>query len=137
MTGTRAKRNYLFCLLLNAKSLENRNLFLNQRVGCFRFSNKLATGYINLAFKHNDLLEPIFLLGTGAANQANIGIKALNDMPIPLPPLNEQQRIVAKVEQLMKLYDDLEQSIQQNQKYTQDLLQVALKEALEPNKANS
>ena len=32
----------------------------------------------------------------------------------------------------MKICDDLEQSIQQNQKYTQELLQVALKEALEP-----
>ena len=32
----------------------------------------------------------------------------------------------------MKLYYELEQSVQQNQKYTQDLLQVALKEALEP-----
>jgi hypothetical protein len=32
----------------------------------------------------------------------------------------------------MKLCDDLEQTIHQNRKYTQDLLQVALKEALEP-----
>jgi hypothetical protein len=31
----------------------------------------------------------------------------------------------------MKLCDKLEKSIQQNQKYTQELLQVALKEALE------
>lgn len=41
-------------------------------------------------------------------------------------------RIVTKVEQLMKLCDDLEQSVQQNQKYTQELLQVTLKEVLEP-----
>ena len=34
--------------------------------------------------------------------------------------------------QLMKLCDDLEQSVQQNQTYAQQLLQVALKEALEP-----
>jgi hypothetical protein len=37
-----------------------------------------------------------------------------------------------RIEQLMKLCDELEQTVQQNQKYTQDLLQVALKEALEP-----
>jgi type I restriction enzyme, S subunit len=50
---------------------------------------------------------------------------------IPLPTLLEQHRIVLKIEQLMKLCDELEHSIQQNQKYTHELLQVALKEALE------
>jgi type I restriction enzyme S subunit len=53
---------------------------------------------------------------------------------IPLCPVNEQFRIVAKVEQLINLCDLLERAIQQNQKYTQELLHVALKEALEPNK---
>lgn len=52
-------------------------------------------------------------------------------MPIPLPPISEQYRIVTKIEQLMTQCDELEQSVQQNQKYTQELLQVALKEALE------
>lgn len=33
----------------------------------------------------------------------------------------------------MKLCDDLEQSVHQNQKYTQELFQVALEEALKPD----
>jgi type I restriction enzyme S subunit len=53
-------------------------------------------------------------------------------MKIPLPPLAEQCRIVSKIEQIIKLCDALEQSVQQNQNYTQELLKVALKEALEP-----
>ena len=51
---------------------------------------------------------------------------------VALPPSDEQNKIVKGVENLMKLCDELEQAIRQNQKYTQDLLQVALKEALEP-----
>ena len=52
--------------------------------------------------------------------------------PFPMPPFAEQNRIIYKIEQLMRVCKALEQSIQQNQKYTQELLQVALKEALEP-----
>jgi type I restriction enzyme S subunit len=60
----------------------------------------------------------------------NLGI--INKLLIPLPPICQQNKIVLKIEQLLKLCDELEQSIQQNQKYSQELLQVALKEALKP-----
>jgi len=56
----------------------------------------------------------------------------MKNMKIPLPPITEQHRIVNKIEQLLKLCYELEQTILQNQKYTQDLLQEALKEALQP-----
>ena len=72
------------------------------------FSNQFASGMANLSF-------------------ANITV-----FTILLPPLFEQHRIVTKVDQLLTLCDELEQSIRQNQEYTQKLLQVALKEALEP-----
>ncbi len=53
-------------------------------------------------------------------------------MPIPIPPLYEQQRIVAKLEELMLNCDQLEQNIKQSQAQNERLLQQVLREALEP-----
>jgi len=51
---------------------------------------------------------------------------------IPLPPFPEQHRIVTKLEQLMLLCDNLEQSIRQSKEQANMLLQAALREALQP-----
>ncbi len=59
--------------------------------------------------------------------------KDLEPLTIPLPPLAEQERIVAKLEKLMKFCDELEANIRQGIKNADQLLQTALKEALEPN----
>jgi restriction endonuclease S subunit len=66
--------------------------------------------------------------------QPNLGKSQIEKMVIPLQRINQQKLIELKVEQLIKLCNELKQTIQQNQKYTQELLQVALKEALEPKK---
>ncbi|HOI78288.1 MAG TPA: restriction endonuclease subunit S [Petrimonas sp.] len=55
-------------------------------------------------------------------------------MPIPIPPLAEQHRIVNKIDQLIQFCEEIETTIKQNQNYAQELLQVALKEALTPVK---
>ncbi len=62
----------------------------------------------------------------------NLNHRILNSYPFPLPPLAEQERIVAKLEKLMKFSGDLEVSIRQGIKNADQLLQTALKEALEP-----
>jgi len=64
--------------------------------------------------------------------QPNISQKYLRHFLLALPPLSEQYRIVQKIDQLMQTCDELEQTVRQNQNYTQELLQVALKEALNP-----
>ncbi len=50
---------------------------------------------------------------------------------IPLPPLHEQEQIVAKLEELMAFCDSLEQSITESQGYNEKLLQQVLREALQ------
>jgi type I restriction enzyme S subunit len=70
----------------------------------------------------------------GVVGQDNLSLEQCRNIVFPLPPLAEQNRIVKKLGQLMLLSDELQKAIQQNQTFTQQLLQVALKEALEPDK---
>ena len=47
----------------------------------------------------------------------------------PLPPIAEQKAIVAKVEKLLALCDQLESKINQSQHHANSLMQAALQEA--------
>lgn len=51
---------------------------------------------------------------------------------LALPPLHEQEQIVAKLEELKAFCDGLEQSIKESQGYNEKLLQEVLREALQP-----
>lgn len=62
----------------------------------------------------------------------NINTTEISNLIIPLPPLAEQKRIVEKLEKLMAFCDKLEANIRESKTQAETLLQVALKEALEP-----
>jgi len=65
-----------------------------------------------------------------ATAQKNINLSILNSVLIPLPPLNEQIRIVAKVDELMALCDQLETQLSTSQLDRARLLEATLSEAL-------
>ena len=60
----------------------------------------------------------------------NLNQRVLNNLLVPLPPLNEQKRIVAKVDQFMALCDDLETKLQKSQKRNDRLMEAAVAEML-------
>jgi type I restriction enzyme, S subunit len=65
---------------------------------------------------------------TGAGIKHLTG-KSLNRLLIPLPPLVEQQAIVAKIEKLFALCGQLETQFNKNQCHAEQLMQAVLKEA--------
>jgi type I restriction enzyme S subunit len=65
-----------------------------------------------------------------ATAQKNINLEILNAVLIPLPPLAEQQRIVARADELMSLCDQLEAQITSTQAESRRLLDAILHEAL-------
>jgi len=108
MTGTKGKRDYLYSLLVNEQDLVKRKLYLNQRL-CISRVLEANAAYLNIVMKVDSLLDSIYEKSTGTANQANIGMEAISNWVIPLPGCLEQTRIVAKVDELMALCDQLEQ----------------------------
>jgi type I restriction enzyme S subunit len=67
---------------------------------------------------------------TNTTTQPNVGLKSIKEFLIPLPPLAEQKRIVDRVEQLMKLCDELESAIEKSRKENNLLLESVLKNSL-------
>jgi len=63
--------------------------------------------------------------------QAGFNKSDLKGIEFPLPPLAEQKRIVAKVDELMAICDQLEKQLESQQKDSRRLLEALLHEALE------
>ncbi|MDT4953851.1 MAG: type restriction enzyme subunit [Acidobacteriota bacterium] len=89
----------------------------------------------NLLFL-NSLLDSGFVLKQATRDTTDhsipdLGMQKIKEFLIQLPPLAEQERIVAKLERLMKFCDELEINIKHARANANMLLQVALKEALE------
>ena len=61
-----------------------------------------------------------------------INQKTLASLPIPLPPLAEQNRIVAKVDELLAVCDQLETQLTATQADSRRLLEAVLRDALAP-----
>lgn len=73
-----------------------------------------------------DSLKGYFISQGAGAAQPNISrVKIINSI-VPLPPFNEQQRIVEKINQLMALYDDLEKQIENSSAKQTQLLNAIM-----------
>jgi type I restriction enzyme S subunit len=74
------------------------------------------------------------ILDKSATGLTAKGIKAakLKRLPVVVPPLAEQQRIVAKIDELMALCDRLEAQLTTAQTESRRLLEAVLHEALAP-----
>lgn len=59
-----------------------------------------------------------------------LNLKTLRTLPIPIPPVEEQRRIVDKVDELMAICDELERSLVSEEESRATLLEGLLREAL-------
>ena len=88
--------------------LYEENALLNQRVGNLKCTDAMLQQYRNYyMFAKSDYILKIAYGGA----QPNISAKAILDIDVMLPPLKEQHRIVAKIEEIFAQLDAIEASL--------------------------
>ncbi|AKB75314.1 Type I restriction-modification system, specificity subunit S [Methanosarcina lacustris Z-7289] len=66
-----------------------------------------------------------------SSSMKNISREVIYNMPVPLPPLEEQKRIFVKVEQLMGLCDELESKLRKSREDSGKLMETVVRGLLE------
>lgn len=95
---------------------------------------RLYPRYVELALNSPHCYEQSQRYTQGTSN-FDLGLTRMIKITVPLPPLAEQQRIVAKVDALMALCDRLEASLDAAGATRRRLLDALLAEALAPSEA--
>jgi len=100
----------------------------NQAIVFFGLIAPVSPQYIYTFLKEGSFLKNIVLIGT--AGQDNISVAKSKNIAVPLPPLAEQHRIVAKVDQLMALCDQLKTRLAQARQLNEQLATALVEQAV-------
>lgn len=91
----------------NVAFYDNEKVILGKSACYFNLMNGINKHYIKYIIKSNYFIDYAFSSATGSTIK-NVSLKSMRELPIPLPPQEEQNRIVKKIEELMCLCDQLE-----------------------------
>jgi len=104
-------------------------LMMSDKIVRFTFPEEIDKAFINLANLSMPSREYYARNASGtSSSMKNIGREVMCNLPIALPPLAEQRRIVAKVDQLMALVDQLETQLAASRASAKNLLEAVVGE---------
>ncbi|MDY0274261.1 MAG: restriction endonuclease subunit S [Desulfomicrobium sp.] len=115
---------------LLVKSL-SEPMFVNQRVATIKIIKDVVPEFINGLIR-TDLIQSVIQDSKNSTND-NISMGDITGFFVPLPPLAEQHRIVAKIDELMARCDALETLHQQHEEKRLQVHTAAIHQLLEPN----
>lgn len=110
------------------------NLMMSDKIVRLAISPYVNQKYLSTVNNHADFARAYYAeRATGVSpSMKNVSRDTILGLPVPLPPLAEQHRIVAKVDELMTLCDQLETTLIEGEQTRSKLLEAVLHEALEP-----
>ncbi|WP_445399428.1 restriction endonuclease subunit S [Zobellella sp. An-6] len=94
------------------------------------FTNFLDPFYLNIFMSSSIAKSALFSHAKEAIGQASINQGQISSLITPLPPKNEQHRIVTKVDELMALCDQLKDKLRQSQQTQVHLAGAIVEQAL-------
>jgi len=120
----------------NIRRWQGPRALLNQRVcRLWRFRESTEPDFVLLSLQQ--YLDVIHKESKNYTTVKHLSSKQIKAIPLPLPPLAEQHRIVEKVDSLMKLCDELEEKQGEQKKVRVALNKAALDSMLKAKSAPS
>ncbi len=102
---------------------------VQRHIGILTPSTHINGRFVTILLDSRLVFDQATECATGIA-QKTVPLSGLRQIRVPLPPLGEQRRIVAKVDELMSVCDELEGRINESLSTRGKLLEAALYEAL-------
>jgi type I restriction enzyme, S subunit len=122
----------------NVAFYNGEKIILGKSACYFNLSEHVSKHFMKIVLESPYFMSYAFRNATGSTIK-NLPLKAMNNLPVPLPSHAEQKRIVAKVDELMALCDELEarkQKVATTCIRLNDASLDGLVAATEPNKFN-
>ncbi|MCZ6672543.1 MAG: restriction endonuclease subunit S [Verrucomicrobia bacterium] len=111
--------------------------YINQHVSLARPLNGFCREYLAWYLAARDGGQKRFLQLQRGATKVGLGLDDIRAVPVPLPPLTEQQEIVAEVERRLSVIEKLEAEVTSNLKRADRLRQSILQQAFQGNLASN
>lgn len=102
---------------------------INQAIAVFRSMPSYSRGFLALCLRAEQVLSWATSRAKATAGQFNLTLEICRDLPLPLPPLAEQEHIADEVEQRLSVVSELEATVEANLKRAERLRQSILREA--------
>jgi type I restriction enzyme S subunit len=114
----------------------NENVILGKSACYFNLASSVDKHFVRRVIESPYFVNYASENATGTTIR-NLGLKAMNYFPLPLPPLAEQRRIVTKVDQLMVLVDQLETQLTASRATAEKLLKAVVAELTSVSKGRT
>ncbi|MDM0612665.1 restriction endonuclease subunit S [Clostridium perfringens] len=109
-------------------------------LGLIKLSNNIYPKYMEYVLNSPELYNQYYKIKVDGSHTSKLNLRDIPNLKIPLPPLEEQKRIVSKVDSLFKLIDELDSNKQDLLQNISDarnkVLQLAIKGKLVPQNEN-
>ena len=104
---------------------------INQAVAVFRPMPSFDRRYLSFCLLTESIQSWAVRRAKATAGQFNLTLEICRDLPLPLPPLAEQERIDEELERLLSIADAMENTLAQSLKQAERMRQSILNQAFE------